>query len=300
MNDFIQPISEEFEKVVFIKGARNGQYPFSHSLLIGDYLIDTGISSRLLRKLKRIYPINFVLLSHWHEDHTSGNRLLPNVKFYIHSKDKFLIQNIDKFNEFYGTSNSPAEDEFEWLMEGLKLKNTKIDQVLEDNQIIKVGNDFKIRVIHTPGHTAGHCTFLELNSKIAFLADIDLTNFVFYAGMDSNLMDFEESIEKLLRLNIQTAITGHRGVIQGDKVIKQELDKYKSIIYKRDERILSSFSEKTPTNVIDFKKRNFIYKYYSQFKEYEIIAEIIMIQKHFDKFIKNNLIEQKGNGYILS
>jgi glyoxylase-like metal-dependent hydrolase (beta-lactamase superfamily II) len=299
MTDFIQPISDEFKKIYFIKGARDGKYPYSHSLLIDDFLIDTGISSRLLRKLKRLESIKNVLLSHWHEDHTSGNRLLPDARFYIHSKDKFLIENIKKFNEFYGISNSPAEEEFEWLMEGLKLQNTKIDKNLEDGEVIKVGNDYNIKVIHTPGHTAGHCAFLEVKSKIAFLADIDLTNFVFYAGIDSNLMDFEDTLEKLNNLSIKTAVTGHRGVIVGEKNIKKELNKYKSIIHKRDERILSYFSETNPKNVIDFKNKNFIYKYYSQFKEYEIIAEMIMIQKHFDKLLKNKLLEQKGNGYIL-
>lgn len=300
MIDFFQPISDESKEIYFINGAREGKYPYSHSLLIGDVLIDTGISSRLLRKLKRLFPINTVLLSHWHEDHTSGNRLLTGTKFFIHSKDRFLIENVDKFNEFYGISNSPAEEESEWVMESLKLENTKVDNILEDNQIIKVGNGLNIRVIHTPGHTAGHCAFLELNSKIAFLADIDLTNFVFYAGIDSNLMEFEDSIDKLSQFDIKTAITGHRGIIDGQNSIKEELKKYKSIIHKRDERILSYFSEINPKTVLDLKSQNLIYKYYSQFKEYETIAEMIMIQKHFDKFINSKLIKQKGNGYILS
>jgi len=300
MIDFFQPISDESKEIYFINGAREGKYPYSHSLLIGDVLIDTGISSRLLRKLKRLFPINTVLLSHWHEDHTSGNRLLSGTKFFIHSKDRFLIENVDKFNEFYGISNSPAEEESEWVMESLKLENTKVDNILEDNQIIKVGNGLNIKVIHTPGHTAGHCAFLELNSKIAFLADIDLTNFVFYAGIDSNLMEFEDSIDKLSQFDIKTAITGHRGIIDGQNSIKEELKKYKSIIHKRDERILSYFSEINPKTVLDLKSQNLIYKYYSQFKEYETIAEMIMIQKHFDKFINSKLIKQKGNGYILN
>jgi glyoxylase-like metal-dependent hydrolase (beta-lactamase superfamily II) len=300
MDDFIQPLSDDFKSIYLIKGARNAKYPFSNSMLIGDILIDTGISTRLLRKLKRIYPIRNVLISHWHEDHTSGNRLLPNAKFFIHSKDKFLIENVEKFNEFYGISNSPAEEEFNWLMEGFKLKNTNIDKLIEDNNLINVEDDYKIKVIHTPGHTAGHCAFLELNSEIAFLADIDLTNFVFYAGIDSNLIDFEESIDKLQNLNVKTAITGHRGVIEGKKLIKQELNKYKSIIQKRDERILSYLSESSPKTILDFKSKNLIYKYYSQIKEYEIIAETIMIQKHFDKFLVDNLIQEKEKGYILN
>ncbi len=299
MNDFVHPISDEFKEIFFIKGAREGKYPYSHSLLIGDVLIDTGISSRLLRKLKRLYPINTVLLSHWHEDHTSGNRLLSSAKFLIHSKDKFLIENVNKFNEFYGISNSPAEEESEWLMESLRLENTQIDNILEDNQIIKVGNGLNIKIIHTPGHTAGHCSFLELDSKIAFFADIDLTNFVFYAGIDSNLMDFEDSINKLSQFDIETAITGHRAILNGKKSIREELKKYKSIIHKRDERILSYFSETDPKTLVDFKNQNIIYKYYSQFKEYEIIAEMIMIQKHFDKFLENELIMLNNDGYIL-
>jgi glyoxylase-like metal-dependent hydrolase (beta-lactamase superfamily II) len=300
MLDFVQSVSDEFKRIYFIKGARDGKYPYSHSLLIGDLIIDTGVSSRLLKKLKRIYPINVVLLSHWHEDHTSGNRLLSNANFHIHSKDKFLIENVNKFNEFYGISNTPAEEESELFMEELKLEDTKIDKVLEDNDVIKVGNDFDIRIIHTPGHTAGHCAFLELNSKIAFLADIDLTNFVFYAGIDSSLIEFEESIDKLNHIGIENAVTGHKGIIRGEKAIRNELNKYKSIIYKRDERILSLLSESHPKNLTDFRNQNLIYKYYSQFKEYEIIAELIMIQKHFDKFLKHKLIIPKNRGYILN
>ena len=300
MDNFVELISDKFKNIYFIKGARNGKYPYSHSLLIEDYLIDTGISSRLLRKLKRQFPINNVLLSHWHEDHTSGNRLLSNANFFIHSKDKFLIENVDKFYEYYGISNSPAEEEFEWLWENFKLGNTKIEKALTDNEIIKVGNDYELKVIHTPGHTAGHCSFLELNSKIAFLADIDLTNFVFYAGIDSNLIDFEESLDKLIDLDIEMAATGHRGIIEGGKEIKEELIKYKSVIHKRDERILSNFPETKPILAIDFKGKNLIYKYYSEFKNYDIIAEMIMIQKHFDKFITNKLIQQEGKGFILS
>ncbi|MFW9990219.1 MAG: MBL fold metallo-hydrolase [Candidatus Odinarchaeota archaeon] len=300
MNDFIQAVSEEFKEIKFIKGARNGKYPFSHSLLIDDFLIDTGISSRLLRKLKRIYPINKVILSHWHEDHIHGNRLLRNAKFYIHPEDKFLIENVDKFYEYYGVSGSYEDDAMGWLMQGLRYENTRIEKTIEDNEIIKIGKNYDLKVLHTPGHTAGHCSFYELNSKIGFLADIDLTKFVFYGGVDSNLIDFERSIKKLKEFEMNIAITGHRGVIRGSKEVKTELDKYQSIIDKADERILSYLSETNPKSVVDLKNKNLVYKYYSLFKDYELIAEMIMIQKHFDKFIAKGFVEQIGNGYILS
>jgi len=300
MSSFFEQILEEFPDIYFVKGAREGKYPFSHSLLIRDYLIDTGISTRLLRNLKRQFQIDYVLLSHWHEDHTSGNRIFPNAKFFIHYNDKYLIENVDKFNEYYGILNTPAAETFSWLEEGLRLKNTNIERCFDDNEVINIANSYLLKVIHTPGHTAGHCSFYELNSKIAFLADIDLTNFIFYAGIDSDLLEFEESIQKLENIDIEIAVTGHRGIIAGKKDIMEELRKYKSIIYKRDERILSKFSEINPIKVEDFKGKNLIYKYYSDFREYELIAELIMIQKHFNKFLKQNLISPKENGFILS
>ncbi|MFW9771548.1 MAG: MBL fold metallo-hydrolase [Promethearchaeota archaeon] len=299
MQDFFNVISEDFPEIYFVEGARKGKYPYSHSLLVQDYLFDTGISSRLLRKLKREFKINFVLLSHWHEDHISGNRILTDCKFFIHPKDKKFVENVDKFNDYYGLTDSPAVELFSWLEDALKLKNTEIEKVIQDNELIKLNNKYTIKVIHTPGHTAGHCSFYELNSNIAFLADIDLTNFVFYAGIDSNLLEFEDSIKKLENLDIDIAVTGHRGIIEGKKEIREGLKNYQSIIYKRDERILSKFSESNPIRVEDFKKKNYIYKYYSEFKEYEIIAELIMIQKHFDKFLTQKLISPKNNGFIL-
>jgi metal-dependent hydrolase (beta-lactamase superfamily II) len=66
MNDMIVTISEDFPEIFFVKGQRNGKYPYSHSMLIKDTLIDTGISSGFLRKLKRKIKINNVILSHWH------------------------------------------------------------------------------------------------------------------------------------------------------------------------------------------------------------------------------------------
>ena len=176
----------------------------------------------------------------------------------------------------------------------------KIEKPFEDKDIIPVSDDFRIKVIHTPGHTAGHCTFLELNTKVAFLADIDLTKFVFYAGIDSNLIQFEESIERLKRVDIDCVVTGHRGIIRGKKKIKEELQEYLSIIHKRDDRILSLLSEKNPISLKDYKNKNFIYKYYSEFKQYEIVAELIMIQKHFDKFLQRGLVKSENNGYILN
>ncbi len=300
MNDFIQQMSDDFEGIYFIEGSRKGRYPFSNSLLVEDVLIDTGISSKHIRKLKKFFSINKVILSHWHEDHVSGNYLFQDVEYSCHIKDKYVIENLtEKLNEYYDVTDTPVEALFAPLMAGLKLINTKIDKTFEDNQLIEVG-DYSLKVIHTPGHTAGHSCFFEENSKVGFLADIDLSRFPFYGCIDSNIIDYERSIEKLKKFNMEVIATGHKGIYKGANLIKEKLDLHASIIKEREERILEHLSETNPIKVEDLLKKNIVYKTYSNVeKEYEFIAEKVMIKKHFEKLLVNGLIEKKNNGHVL-
>ena len=298
MNDIIESLSDEYN-IHFVKGQRNGGYPYSHSMLIEDYLIDTGISRRHMRKLKKDYSIKNVILSHWHEDHISSNSLLKNAIYLCHSKDKHIVEDISKIGPYYGLTTEFTKNFLDPFMEGFKMENTKVDKTIEHNEIIKI-NDCRLRVIHTPGHTAGHCCFYEENTKIAFFADIDLTSFgPFYGGIDSSVIEFEESIEKLKNLDIEFAVTGHKGLYKGKNLIREELDKYKAKIFKYEENILSYLSEKTPTAIEDLMDKNIIYRKYGGAKDFELIAERIMIEKHFDKFLKNNTVEKLDSGYIL-
>ena len=301
MDDFIQPLSEEFSDIFFIRGKNNARYPYSNSLLIGDHLIDTGISPTHLRKLKRTFPINNVLFTHWHEDHISGNYLLNNVKFYCHSKDVLPIENIDKMIPLYNVRNTPVEDELISLIKLLRMQNVKIDALIGDNDIFDIDEQLKLKVLFTPGHTGGHCAFYELNSKIAFLGDIDLTRHPYYGNLDASLIEFEESIAKIKSLDINIVVTGHRGMIEGKEKINEEIEKYKSILHERDERILSFFSERRrPIKLNEFKNSNIIYRKYSAFKDFEIIAELLMIEKHLEKFLKKEVITENNNGYVLN
>ncbi len=302
MNDIIQSLSDEFKNIFFINGQRNGRYPYSHSLLIRDYLIDTGISSGFMRKLKRKFSINHVILSHWHEDHIACNRLLAGAKFYCHSSDRLLLEDFNSnYKRYYYVENTSVDDLFDGFLDLLKVEDTQINKTIEDNGIIDISENYQLKVIHTPGHSAGHCCFYELNSKIAFLADIDFSSFgPWYAGLDSNLGDFEKSIEKLKKFDIDIAVTSHKGVFYGDKQIKQKLNEFQAKIDERDKLILEFLSESKPLTSKDLIRKNIIYKFNSEFEAYENIAEKVMLDMHFDKLLKNNLIEQIDNGYILS
>jgi nitrogenase subunit NifH len=101
-------------------------------------------------------------------------------------------------------------------------------------------------------------------------------------------------------LEIDIAITGHNGIVEGRKQVKERLNKYKSVIDKREEKILQSIPEKKTITLNELTHKNIIYRSYNDiFSEYLHVAEKIMLQKHFDKFLKNGVVEKAEKGYIL-
>jgi glyoxylase-like metal-dependent hydrolase (beta-lactamase superfamily II) len=299
MENFIQPVETTEGSFYFIAGKDKAKYPYSNSLIIGNILIDTGISQEYLRKLKEIIPIKHVILSHWHEDHTAGNYLCKDAKFYIHSQDRKIVEHIQTMSAQYGIIGTPVEDQFSAFLEGFNLKNTTIAESLEDNQILEFAKPLELQVIHTPGHSAGHCCFVERKTRIAFLADLDLTTFgPWYGCLDSNLEDFEKSIEKVKLLPIDIAITSHKGIIMGKNNIQEKLRDYGIILKNRDNRILEALNEHQSKSVTDLVGKFLIYPSYNQFKDYLLIAERIMINFHLQKLLRKNKIELCNNGYI--
>ena len=88
-----------------------------------------------------------ILLTHGHFDHTVALdtlRAATNVPAYIHKNDAIMLTDgkKDAFFTFYGREN----------------KHKPADHTLEDGDVLTLGDE-SIRVIHTPGHTAGCVCF---------------------------------------------------------------------------------------------------------------------------------------------
>jgi glyoxylase-like metal-dependent hydrolase (beta-lactamase superfamily II) len=302
MEKTFKNLSDEFKEIILVEGQQGARYPYSNSLIIDKVLIDTGAGSKTIRTIKRKFDIKTIFLSHWHEDHISGNRYFKDadIQFFAHKMDKPIIEDVHKMIEAYGVNGTPVESELNELLKLLRMKNVRVNQIIKDGQIIDISEDHRIRVIHTPGHTAGHCSFYDIASKLIFLGDIDLSSFPFYGSVDASLIDLEASIDNLKGLDMQLAYSGHKGIIEGKKEIKTRLQDFKNIIAKRDESILSYLSENQPKTSRDLVDKKIIYKKHSQFKDYELIAERIMIEKHIEKLLRERLIQEKDSGFILT
>ncbi|MBD3226793.1 MAG: MBL fold metallo-hydrolase [Candidatus Lokiarchaeota archaeon] len=285
------------DNVFFLQGRNNGAYPFSNSLLIlgenSNVLIDAGIGKREIRKISKKYDIDTVLISHCHEDHILCLKyILENTKVYIHVLDKEGVERIGYLQRIYGLGDSKYNDLFNSFMLSLGYKEIKVRNVLKGGEIFDLG-DVKVKVIHTPGHSAGHCCFLIEPYNIIFLADIDLTSLgPWYGSIDGNIVDFKNSIKKILGYDIKIAISSHKGIFKTN--IKNNIKKYLDKFKERDRKILNQLKEKQ--TIDDLTKKALIYGKFPEPEEFYIIAERLMIEKHLKNLLQNKKIKRE-NGY---
>lgn len=155
-------------------------------LIIDEYskeaaLIDCSFyDENILIELKRYNAVlKYILLTHGHFDHISGlNDFSHEIKVLMHEKDKEWVEQV---NTYLPMLNMPT------------MNIPKIDEYINDNDIIKLGN-LEIRVIHTPGHTQGGvCFYVDEN---LFSGDTIFRESVGRCDLpDGNFSQIVESIE---------------------------------------------------------------------------------------------------------
>jgi glyoxylase-like metal-dependent hydrolase (beta-lactamase superfamily II) len=307
MTEFYSQIVEDFPEFFIVYGDNRGRYPYSNSMMVqtsetSATLFDCGISHKSIRRLKKKFEINKVYLSHWHEDHSSGYASLKQSEFYCQELNLPPLQDFNTFLQYYG--NDPEEDQPEsWtiILKALKVQPIPGLRLINDNEILKISDYINVEVVHTPGHSAGHCCFYAPDCKIMFLADIDLSGLgPWYGCEECSVNDFEDSLKRLQNYDIKYAISGHIGLFTGRKEIKESLKTFLNVLYERDERVLNLLNEKEPKELMDLERKNVVYKSYdTEFGEYLVYAENVMIQHHLDRLIEKKMISKEKSGYIL-
>ncbi|MBS6476644.1 MAG: MBL fold metallo-hydrolase [Firmicutes bacterium] len=137
----------------------------------------------------------FILLTHAHFDHCNAARALQltGAKIYMHKKDYALVKSEDNLASKFG----------------VVFNKFKPDCYVSDNQKINLlGIDIKI--LHTPGHTAGSCCYL-LDNNIMFSGDtlmrLSRGRTDFPSGSEKAM---EQSLKKLASLDKNyTIFPGH-------------------------------------------------------------------------------------------
>ena len=182
--------------------------PGSHVYLIRgtskNVLVDTGIAAKfplleasLLELGLRPSDINFIILTHEHFDHIGATSFFD--KTAVVAAHRLAANKIELQDEFVTRVKSRDASSIPF----------HADVWLEHDTMIDLGN-YRLRTLHTPGHTSGCICLYEPNERLLFTGDT-----VFAGGTLSgirssgNISDYMNSLERLSALRVDEFYPGH-------------------------------------------------------------------------------------------
>jgi len=297
MSEIIKPEVRQFGRIKVILGPKRGKYPYGNSILIEDEetaLIDPSLRVRELNGQLTDRPIDLLFNSHYHEDHGAGNSLYRGAPLHLHRKDAPALKSLDTLIEYYGLEPDAAAKFRPIVVDKFGYETREEIREIGDGDVFDLGRT-RMRVVHTPGHTGGHCCFLFEQEGVLFVADCDLTAFgPVYGDRTSGLIEFIESIEKIRRLGANTLVSFHEAAIVEDDA-EGALQRYLGVIYQRERTLLDFLSK--PRTFQEVIQRRIIFR-----KDYDLIwidsVEKNSMKLHLDKLMADGTIEFDGKRYI--
>lgn len=288
------------DRIYYIEGDNRGRYPDCHSLFIHDdtsVIIDPACRETAMRKLASERGVEIIFNTHYHEDHRIYNYCFENAALYVHELDVHGYGSIDHFMNDFSVVNSPALKELwrAFLLETCKYRPYAVAHPFADGFSVNLGHTI-LQIVHTPGHSAGHCCFYFPQEELAYLGDIDLTSFgPWYASRNSCIDAFLDSIEKIRNLSPRTVITSH-----GDGLITENIDErlrnYAGIIHRRDATILDLLSE--PRNLEHILDLEVVYRRNQKTPDaFFYWDDRWMIEEHINRLIRMDKIIKNGTDY---
>ncbi len=250
---------------IFLVVTREG-FGTGNILLIEDEircLIDTGARGAL----PDVRPefIDMVINSHHHIDHVSGNEKCMRAEFFIHELEMNAVNSVAKmtategWDELMGNENIGKRDHLKKGTLEVDYGKLRFDGTVHDGETISCGRT-SFNVIHTPGHTPGHCVFYFPETDFVFLADLCLTKFgPWYGDSDSDIDDILSSINRVMAMNCSMAATSHRrDIVTGKVEVNRELSQLRDRVLSREEKIYS-FLKKAPADFETVVREKIIY-----------------------------------------
>ena len=174
-------------------------------------LIDTGLGVSNIRAIVDSLtdlPV-MAVTTHVHWNHIGGHRYFDTIAVHELEKDWLSVQfpiplQVVKNNLTKYPCNFPAEFDIDAyrVFQGLPQK------VLRDGDWLDLGSR-KLQVVHTPGHSPGHCCFYEPGRNYLFSGDLIYKGclYAFYPTTDPQL--FYHSVKRVQKYKISRILPGH-------------------------------------------------------------------------------------------
>jgi len=278
-------------------------FTFCNSLLIEDEergIIETGTEKHLIEKLAPS-SMQTVWYTHHHFDHVRHNEYFPGAHISIHELD---YPPLTGFELFFHYNSFDLWDE---LMPGIDYEEASIQAGLSKEEVVRswhIDNTFKgeervsfgkteMEILHTPGHSAGHCSFWFPRQELLFSGDICLTRVgPWYGEVYASPDEMIRSIDHLIELKPTYIATSHIPQVCNNPV--ERLQEYRDRIFKREERIYYQL-KKQPYDLHSLAQLGLIYKAHPI--PFVLFWEKLILLKHLARLQKEGLVEKEENGY---
>ncbi|MGQ4872968.1 MAG: MBL fold metallo-hydrolase [Promethearchaeia archaeon] len=290
-------------------------------------LFDVGLDWNMLFNLhkaikligKNPKDVIFAVVSHTHPDHflnlMSIRRFFPNIKIIIHRKTYESFMNVLKIekNKIFRQKSSYNKifDLYLRFLEKLEgfyvLQKNKVYIVNQDCYIPRI--NIKLKIIHTPGHSAGHICLQDCSNKILFLGD----HLPFTPWLDiseDSIDDMIYSIKKLLKISskeIKYSVRGHGNLSDNSREIypwdveKERFKSHLDLIEESIELIPKIIKNRAMTiEQIAFrvlKNKDFL-EYSSLMTKFFIPPNLTWIICYLLKLEKEQKVKCEGNRWI--
>ncbi len=288
----------QFGRICFVYGENGGKYPFNHSLYLkGDkasVIIDPACSQEKLARLKD-EGVDWVWLSHWHEDHIRYLNLFENCPLWMSGRDFPPLTDIRIFLDWYGLESPDQRGYWEKIMiEEFNYQPISQARFLADNETIDLGG-LSVQIIATPGHTPGHLSFFFPEEELLFLGDYDLTSFgPWYGDVASSIEETIASIRKLKAIPARRWVAAHNSGLYEENP-GSLWDAYENIVYERENKLLSFLEP--PKTLGEICSAWLIYGKPREPKEFFEFNEKVLIGKHLDYLLRQGRIMKQDNRY---
>jgi len=249
-------------EVTVLFGERGGKYPQGNSLLVrgAEETLIVDPSLGVIPRRAALPRVDRVLNSHCHEDHVAGNHLFPDVPWHLHEADLPGIRSLAGFMAIFGYEGDVGAQWVKALVEQFHFVPRPDAVPFRDGDVFELGGGVRLEVIHTPGHTRGHCAFRIEPAGVLYLGDIDLSSFgPYYGDAWSDLEDFERSLARVREIEARWYATFHHiGVLEGRAAFLERLDRFAAVIGRREERLLAYLGE--PRSLDEVAAHRFVYR----------------------------------------
>jgi glyoxylase-like metal-dependent hydrolase (beta-lactamase superfamily II) len=288
----------QYGGVTLLTSPEGGRYPSGNSLLIsgteGTVLVDPSLEVH--RRGGVGADVEFIAVTHAHEDHVAGLHLFPDVPVLVHPAEAGAVRDPETLLSGFGMAGAEAAVFRRQLHETFHVTGHGRVDTVDDGAVLDLGGR-SVTVVHLPGHTAGHCGLLVEPDGFLFIGDIDLTSFgPYYGDLSSSLDDFVTSIARLRDMDARWYGTSHHaGVVDDRQAFLRALDRFAAVIERRDDTLLGLLRQ--PRTLEEVVAHRLVYRPHVQVPFAEAVERRTALL-HLDRLGRRGLVASVEGRYL--